>query len=645
MKPLSPKVWAERIDRSQKAQKPVREEANAYLQGYQGNYSSSGKKRNRDKGRDEMNVNAIYALVELISPSIYSGYPKIIAHPKRLEFEPSAKSIQEVTNYWLNELGAGEEYSRCLFDSFFGYAAIEIGWHYETKIFETDQGEQIVDDGSEQIEMESVQEERTIKDQPFMKWRNPFDVLLDADVPRRKDGRFQIIRDIVTYPYFLEMPNIDLKVKQMIRPSHRPEDDSKKDQEDTTNSDLQSDSEWVELYWVWCRESEKRYLWTPQLKEKYLSQDDWPYYIEYKDDPFPVTILDGKIDCRSPYTFSEIRPLWDHIIERNRLRSAFGVHMKRSIPKYLYNKQAGTRAQISKFFNSRSDEATELNNPSGLIIAPVAPMPAELYQWDAIIADDFQNVSSLSEYKNSSIADTATEASIMEGRSSIRKNKRKREFEQFIVSSSAKLGMLCQQFMDVQQAIKIEGQEGSQWVNLSKEDIQGEYNFDIEPGIMEPKNEALHKQQVLKYSEIMAANPHTNQRTLATEITKAFGLSNDKMLLPEEQVQQNQQAAADAEVKKEAEKNKTKVKDIGIEQIPSGDAQTKIVLKVMEDMGIQDQPSAPGQPALEGQAGQEYPEMDGLGNMPIEPVGGNMGLEPVSGQQIIQPASESPPSF
>src|SRR5690606_30951629 len=101
-----------------------------------------------------------------------------------------------------------------------------------------------------------------------------------------------------------------------------------------------------------------------------------------------------------------IRPLWDHIVERNRLRTAFNIHMKRSLPKYIYKKGAGTRSQISKFFNSRSDEATELNNPEQLLVAPTAPMPPELYNWDKLLEEDFLNISSLSEYRNEALADT-----------------------------------------------------------------------------------------------------------------------------------------------------------------------------------------------------------------------------------------------
>lgn len=634
MTPLSPKVWAERIERSKKSQEGVRREAFQFLRAYQGDYSVSGKRR-KNVYRDEMNVNMVYAMVELITPSIYTGQPSIVVFPKRQEFEQGAHLYQGVINYWLTELDAAGEFGRAIFDSFFGYAAIEVGWHYETKIFKTKQQKlTILDDGSQQINMEDVDEEKVLKDQPYLKWRDPFDVLFDPDVPRRKDGRFQIIRDIVTYQFFLSMPDVSVEMKQKVRPSHRPDDEYKRDMEDGMKRELKSDEEWVELYWIWDRESEMKYLWTPQVTDEYLSVQPWPYEINYKDDPFPVTILDGKTDPRNPYTFSEIRPLWDHIVERNRLRTAANIHMKRSLPKYIYSKQAGTRSQVAKFFNSRIDEATEMNNPDGLKIAPVAPFPPELYKWDEILKEDFLNISSLSEYQNEQLADTATEASIIEGRSTIRKGQKRKMIEQFIVANAAKLGMLCQQFMDKQQAIMIEGNEGASWINVSKEQIQGEFAYDIEPGIMEPKNEMLHRQQVLKYGEIMASNPQVDQRNLAIEITKAFGLPAEKMLQPEQVVQQNQQAA------QEAEEDKTRFKDMDIDQIPDPNIKARVVMHLLEKMGI-DITQLPMKQNGNPQQGPQVPS--DMAGMPVEPHGGQLGLEPVEGQQMTQPASEYPP--
>lgn len=642
MKPLTPKTWLERIDRSKRAQEDLRKEALQYHRAYQGDYTfGTGKARKREKFRDEMNVNAIYAMVELITPSIFGGQPRVIADERSPRFAPYSKNYQEVVNYWARELGGREEFMRCLFDSFFGYAAIEVGWHYETRVYVEKQRKQVqsVDGSIVEIE-EDVNVEKTVKDQPFLRWRNPFDVLLDPDVPRRKDARFMVIRDIVTYNYFLDMPKIPDELKAKVKPTHRPEDEADKmrsGEDDDRRKDMRSDSEWVELYWIWCRESEKRYLVTPQVKDQYLLEEPWPYWLEYKDDPFPVTIMDGKTDNCSPYTFSEIRPLWDHIIERNRLRTAFLVHMKRSIPRYVYGKGTGTRSQISKLFTARIDEAVELNNPAGLSVAPTTEMPPELWRWDQMVQDDFLNVSSLSEYRNEGVADTATEASIIEGRSSVRKSKRRKEFEEFMCSALAKLGMLCQQFMDAEVAIKIDTQNGNQWKTLTKADIQGEFVLNVEPGSTEPKNEIMHRQQVLKFAETMANNPHTNQRALAEELAKTFGFSSDKILLPAKAVEAKIAAQGEPSVK---------IKDVDINDIPDPNAKAMIVSKAMEDAGIEAAQAESEEP-MEGSPLdiQEDLSEDINGGIPVEPVGGRLGLEPVEAQQVIQPGSESGTAF
>ena len=468
---------------------------------------------------------------------------------------------------------------------------------------------------------QKVQKEYIKKDQPFIKWRNPFDIFLDVDVPRRKDGRYMIVRAIVTFDYVMNMSKIPEEMKAKIKPTLRPEDI--KDDYDFSSKvekDRQSEKEWVELLWIWCRETEKRYLMTPSIPGEYLLEEEWPYHIEFEDDPFPVTILDGKTDINSPYSFSEIRPIWAHIQERNRVRGTALVHMKRSIPKYIGTK-ANTRAQMSKLMNARSDEYTEVNNPDAIRLAPVAELPIELYKWDEVLKNDILNVSSLFEFQNDSIANTATEASLIEGRSSVRKRKRTQEIEKFVVAVLAKVGMLCQQFQDQAVAVEITQDNNTDWLMLSKEQIEGEFRYEMEPGIMEYKNEALRKQQILKFSELMQGNPNVNQRKLAESLAKVFDLKAEDILLPPDQVPVP------------SSEPKIGIKDLDLMTIPDPSVQSAIVQAALQQNDVQMQQPQPGAPPqLDMMGGQDMPQ-------DIEPMGGKVPLPPVLGQQEVQGAS------
>ncbi len=433
------------------------------------------------------------------------------------------------------------------------------------------------------------------------------------------------------------MSKVTDELKKLVKPTLRPEDtvEDNWNQDKFKNKDIQSDKEWVELLWIWDKETEKRYLMTPTVKDQFLLEEDWPYYLCYEDDEFPVTILDGKKDLLSPYSFSEIRPIWDHINERDRVRSASLIHIKRAIPKYIGTK-ANTRAQVAKFMNSKSDEYTEMNNPQALMLAPVANNPPELQVWDAQLKDDLMNISGLFEFQANSIANTATEASLIQGRADVRKKKRTTEVEHFVVTCLAKLGMLCQQFQDESVAIAIDSEDqDTSWLNLNKEQIQGDFRYEIEPGIMEYKNEALQKQQVLKYAEIMKGNPHVDQRKLAVALSKVFDFSSQDILLPLDQLP-----------KPPPPEPTITFKPIDLMEIPVAVDQIAIVNAAMEQNGVQipqiGQPQ-PGSPLPQAPAAHPQPPQHGnpFKINEVHPMGGKVPLPPVEGHQVVQPASEA----
>ncbi len=641
MAEVSPKKWLERFERSKQAQRPFKEDFISYRKSYMGDNGS--KRRGRPDDRDEMYVNYIYQLVETIGPTVFAGNPNIVVGAKRPDLDNSAANQEANINYWLNELDADYEFQCALFDSFFGMAAVEVGWEYVTEIqkqpdpMDPSGGMITLPDGTPGMNPAAmIDVEVTKVDRPFIRWRNAWDIYLDVDVPRRKDGRFIIVRDILTYDQFMGIQEIPEDYKKKVKPSLRPDEP---DDDDLTkrsaDQDIRSDKEWVELLTIWDKENEMKRLICPQVKDEFAYTGAWPYEMKFRGDPYPITILDGKQDFQTPYTFSEIRPLWDHIQEINRLRTASLIHIKRAIPKYMFNKATGTRAQISKLMNSRSDEATELNDPSGLMLAPITQNPPEYENWNGVMRNDLDNISSMAEFQNQSLADTATEASIIEGRGVVRKKARSQKFEQFVTACAGKLGQICQQFQDSAIATKIAvGNNDTRWLHLTKDDIHGDFDYTIEPGTMEYKNDALQKQQTLKFAELMAQNPAVNQQWLAKELCKVFNKNPEEALLTQDQM------AANAPKPEPT----LKFKSIDLREVASPAAQAEIVDTAMTQNGMQPPqnpmqgPMAPGgTPNINGMSkGSLNGDINDLGG----PRGGKVPLGPVVGQAQTQPASE-----
>jgi len=106
------------------------------------------------------------------------------------------------------------------------------------------------------------------------------------------------------------------------------------------------------------------------------------------------------------------------------------------------------------------------------------------------------------------------------------------------VKIAGKLAQLCQQNMSQAVAVQIAGPQGTEWLNVTKEEIQGEFYFDIEPGIMEYENEALRKQQLLKFAEITNGDPNVNRRNLVGKIAKELDMVPEDVMVPPDQMPQ-----------------------------------------------------------------------------------------------------------
>jgi len=266
--------------------------------------------------------------------------------------------MELVINYWFKELGVDDELKDVFLDSFFGHTCAELGW--ETEIEEAE--EQFTnDDGTEGTKTVLI----TKKDRPFVSRRDPWNIFFDADARRRRDSRWIALEDILPYNEFLASPKFTDKAKKKVKPQSYPVD-SAEEKNWLGREDVYSEKEWVQIFTIWDKDTRKIFVVTRGYKGFVNSDDDqgqdWPYEIDYKSDPYPFAILDAKRDRMTPYTWSEFKAYEAQMIEMNRIRSAIQIHVKRTLPKYIYTEAFGDRHQVAKVVNARSDEAVKVNN-------------------------------------------------------------------------------------------------------------------------------------------------------------------------------------------------------------------------------------------------------------------------------------------
>jgi hypothetical protein len=492
-------------------------------------------------------VNFVYSFVETIAPTIFSGDIRGVADAKNPDSEGTAKHIEAVTNYWALELGLRDDFKLCRWDRFFSNTYFLSEWDYEDREVEKENilfvnpltGEPVIGD--------PLKETEVIRDQPLAKRLDPRDVILDPDSKSRKEDRWRGYRMVIPYAEFEKM-DVSKKSKKDIKPEAMPQEATRLggDTEQGVNQ------EWVTLWKIYDLANEKILLLRDRgdCGQDVVDEKDWPFDFEVEGDRFPITVLEAKMDAESPYGFSEFKAFWAQIQERNKIRTTIQSTTRRQRPKYLNKGSVNDEDQINKFTNAKIGEVVNMNNPEALMLAPIHQLPAEVYNFDAMSGDDLINTSGFYEYNQDSIADTATEASLLATRSNIRKAETKQDFERFISRVLAKIAALCQQFMDASVAVKIKNPKNPKdllWLQASKEDIQGEFNWTFKPGVMAHKDEGLRRQQTLKFAEIMAGNPNVDQRWLAEKLTEAFEFDDSGALRPLEDIEKEKMMAQEAQ--------------------------------------------------------------------------------------------------
>lgn len=617
------------IRRSLDLQKPRKEDAAKFWRAYCGDYTLKGR-RNLDDVKDEVFLNFVFSYVESGMASLMSGEPRVSVESRNPMSDPSAPHMEATINYWFRELAAKKHFQKCLFDSHFGPAAIDACWDYDEIV-----------DGIPQLDPMTGQmvepEPRILKDQPKLRWLNFWNVILDPDSESLEFDRTRTERMLITKMQFEMMDGISEEVKARIKPKQLPRDISRLPFE--YESKIGTDQEWVILYKTYDLENEEvTLLYEGEDLKDYLYVKPWPYEFEVGGDRFPITILDGRPSMESNYGFSDFRASWSQIQERNRVRTTLQSWARRIHPAWLAKKGMNDESDLEKFANAKIGEVIQMKNPEGIIPKPHGPIPIDLYKYDDISRDDLQNTMAFWDSQNESIANTATEASLMASKGNQRGGRKREAFEDFVAIVGAKIGGLCQQFMDKSIAVKIRQPQSPQelaWLDVNKEMIQGEFNYLVKPGVMQQHNEGLRRQQVLKYAELMANNPYVKQDALAKQITKVFEFDENEILRSDQEVQAEK-------AQQLPEKPAIQIDKIKPELLNPA-AQNAIVEAAFKQNGVT--PPGPAAPQ------NDMPPMDGLGSGGAPPpgmgptAGDNQAPPPMPGGEMppaspIQPGSE-----
>ncbi len=533
-------------------------------------------------------VNMIYNNITALIPSILFRNPKIIVEPETPPTEEAdtvsgAFFIEIMLNYYFRTLKLKREIRRCIFDACVSpWGIMKIGWTAKFEKIKSNK-KLIVD---ELIKEDSI----------FVHRVSPLDFLVD---PTCKNHH---LNDADWIAFKWQRPLQDIKDTKNFKNTNLlkadrhaiPDKAGEKPVFEPYNADNDIKGLWDEVqgYEIWDKKNNivlnlvfSGHQGKNEIIE--LERKKWPFAFE----GFPVEILYFNENPDELYPFPDAYIYLKEQDELNMLESLKIEHIKKHAQqKYIESGSAQlTDNERLKLTHGGSGTIVQAQGKAADALFPLSfkNVAQDLYLAANQKKRDISEHAFISDFERGAAAkvDSATEASLIQQGISIQREYRQGEVEDFTVRILKKMFHVLQQtqksqnfkinediFNQVKQTsqlrdklVQIIGKEGElillPWFNLSKKDIQGDYDFKISVGSMLPVNKETRKKDAVELVNIFANNPYIDPVEGTKKVLKAYEVPDiDKLMKDPQVVQQEQQMAQrqalEAEIAKDIPKRK-----------------------------------------------------------------------------------------
>lgn len=550
--------WLARISNSERYRKKIAEKYRwqRLIEEYRGYFA--GLQDSADIYVPSLNL--IFAYVKSEIPSLYLRDPKIKVNAKNKKSILSAKILEKALNYiWRKKRIKRENKKNVLDGLLVGHSWFKTGY---TGSFGT------IEDGNGNT-YEFIEKE------DFFGYRVPYENITFN--PDANDPPF----DNTWIAQEVWVPLEDLQNNKSFQntkyleasagPSNADQIDSVVTQDDRNRAD--SDVKRVKLYEVWDKKSQTVFTITPGCFKYIRAPRKWPYDMA----GFPFSFLRLNEDPLCPYGIPDCFMFEPQVIELMKIRAAAIDHIKR------YNRQlllaAGhmdpdTKEQFMQGVTGAVLEVRTDGKPLSDMVAPI-PYPqlqTDMYAVEERIKEDMINVSGQSATERGATQKTTTRTvrelvQIQKGGDNRRSDKID-TIEDFVEDISGNLVALLQQLATEPFFVALTGESpeelmeqlkgrpsagkpdaitGAQGFTFTKEDIQGEFEFECVAGSTKPLDQEQKIQTLVSAYELatqsgmMPGGPV--QAFFANEFADEFDMPGLKQAIVEERKFAQEQAA------------------------------------------------------------------------------------------------------
>src|SRR5690606_29314085 len=198
--------------------------------------------------------------------------------------------------------------------------------------------------------------------------------------------------------------------------------------------------------------------------------------------------------------------------ELNETRTQMINHRKRYARKYLFDPSMFDPEGLSALKSDRDNELVPVQANGNDLLSAITPMPTvmvppEFYNHSALITDDIDQISGVSDYQRGSLPEirrTATEAAIIQDSMNARSSDKLARIESTLALVGERVIQLMQQFMtDEQVARVVKDTSQPVWIKYDRDYIQGSFDFEVVAGSTQPQNDTFRRQSALQLVDAM----------------------------------------------------------------------------------------------------------------------------------------------
>lgn len=497
---------------------------------------------------DRVFVNYTFSNIENKISSLYYKNPKINIQPRKdneideqgqivVDYSRNAKSAEQTLNYEMREYAIKKQIRKSLYDwKIAGYGTMFTGWEtdvtyakktepgYTGKLVDNSKSFQVLPSVSKEVTDEEAIDEIK-KDQPDFRRIRSDKIYFSPDSEDDDDihNRYVVVEETVAYE---DLKN-DKRFKKEDIDSISDSSMSYLDGAQDTKSDY---GKRCTLYHVWSKD---KYCIVVSGLDHPLFETENKYKDIFGDDePLPFVFIWGTQRLGEFYPYSDVYLTQDQQNELNKIRAEQINHRKRFSRIYLYRKGKVDPLDIEKIENAEDGSLVGIttDDPLSDVVMPLQDANLTFpFQLEPLIKEDINIISGINQYQRGSGMDqikTLGQTQIAEAHSQSRRDQEQSIVEEFVEKIYRRLLQLNQSYLQKPLAIQITGENNSQeWLEVTSEEIQGEFNLQVESGSTVKLDDDIIRKQALDAYNLFGQSPMLNASPKGHEVLKKIIVS------------------------------------------------------------------------------------------------------------------------